>query len=103
MPTILPGLRFDDLRHTHRTWLDEHNLPEALKASVSAPRSPDTAGSTPAATGNGRTTDTGVTVRAHKQKSTDEEDPRIGALNCENFRGRYWDRTSDLFRVKERS
>jgi integrase len=32
VPAILAGLRFHDLRHTHRTWLDEHNLPEALKS-----------------------------------------------------------------------
>jgi integrase len=72
---ILPGLRFHNLRHTDRTWLDEDNLPEALKANASATRSPasgastptspnpcthhysplcNNAGSTPTATGNGR-------------------------------------------------
>jgi integrase len=29
---ILPGLRFHDLRHTHRTWLDEDTLSESFKS-----------------------------------------------------------------------
>ncbi|MEJ3750089.1 tyrosine-type recombinase/integrase [Actinomycetes bacterium KLBMP 9797] len=29
---ILHGLRFHDLRHAHRTWMDEDGIPEVLKA-----------------------------------------------------------------------
>ena len=29
---IIAGLRFHDLRHTHRTWMDEDAIPEALKS-----------------------------------------------------------------------
>lgn len=29
---IITGLRFHDLRHTHRTWMDEDGIPEALKS-----------------------------------------------------------------------
>jgi integrase len=29
---IIPGFRFHDQRHTHRTWMDEDGIPEVLKA-----------------------------------------------------------------------
>jgi hypothetical protein len=28
---LIPGFRFHDLRHTHRTWMDEDGIAEALK------------------------------------------------------------------------
>ena len=31
-PPVVPGLHFHDLRHTHRTWMDEDHTPEALQA-----------------------------------------------------------------------
>lgn len=104
-PTILPGLRFHDLRHTHRIWLDEHNLPEALKSQRLGHQIPASAASTP-------TSPNACTYHysppcnsagchwqwpnlpipalpvgancSHKQKSADEEDPQIGTLNCGN-------------------
>lgn len=39
-PAIINGFRFHDLRHTHRTWMDEDNIPEPLKSTRMGHRTP---------------------------------------------------------------
>jgi integrase len=39
-PEIITGFRFHDLRHTHRTWMDEDNIPEPLKSARMGHRMP---------------------------------------------------------------
>jgi integrase len=39
-PPIMTGFRFHDLRHTHRTWMDEDNIPEPLKSARMGHRMP---------------------------------------------------------------